>query len=397
MHFSDSDTDGEHNAHLHERFGGSSRFSGNARPTFNDNIPTSVPFRPNNDIREYVELGRKTVHGAGAWVSLPEIPSTAEILEVSTGFRSSYGSKFGDTNKSLVNVEESIRPKKVTGPYDDKEDYLRTEYELLREDAIRPLREAVQEIRADPWKDEGEYQNHAIGIYEPVYIKSLVFSPRGIATRVAFSLSRVKKHIRLVETRHNAPVANFFPRWEQSKRLITGSLVALSPMEDVFETTCILATVAARPVAALAQNPPEIDLFFSHSDQQIDPTKRWIMIECRSSFFEASKHTLAALQHMMREPFPLSEYLVNAQKEVKPPAYVQDNPYTDLSSLIAANDSTDLKNVHILEDWPSRELQTLDESQSKALKDMLTSELALVQGPPGTGKVRTSLLLPIIN
>ena len=176
-------------------------------------------------------------------------------------------------------------------------------------------------------------------------------------------------------------------RWDQSKRLITGSLVALSSMDDVFETTCILATVAARPVAALAQNPPEIDLFFSHSDQQIDPMKRWIMIECRSSFFEASKHTLAALQHMMREPFPLSDYLVKAQKETKPPAYVQRNPHTDLSSLAAVEDSADLKSVHILENWPSSNLQTLDQSQSKALENMLTNELALVQGPPGTGKV----------
>jgi helicase required for RNAi-mediated heterochromatin assembly 1 len=186
-------------------------------------------------------------------------------------------------------------------------------------------------------------------------------------------------------------------RWEQSKRLITGSLVALSPMDDAFQTTCILATVAARPIAALAQNPPEIDLFFSHSDQQVDPMKKWLMVECRSSFFEASKHTLAALQHMMREPFPLSEYLVKSQKEVKPPAYVLKTPYTDLSSLVAVEDSSGFKNVHVLEDWPSRDLQTLDESQSKALKNMLTNELALVQGPPGTGKVRVSFSFTITN
>jgi helicase required for RNAi-mediated heterochromatin assembly 1 len=211
MDFSDSDTDEEHNAHLQERFGGRSRFSDNANSASRNKIPSSVPFRSNNDIREYIELGLKTVHGAGAWVNLPAIPSPAEILDVPTSFRSSYGSRFSDPNESLVDVEveESIRPKKVTEPYDDKEDYLRTEYELLREDAIRPLRDAVQEIRADPWKDEGEYQNHTIGIYEPVYIKSLVFSPRGIATRVAFSLSRVKKHIRLVGTKHDGAITNF--------------------------------------------------------------------------------------------------------------------------------------------------------------------------------------------
>jgi helicase required for RNAi-mediated heterochromatin assembly 1 len=138
----------------------------------------------------------------------------------------------------------------------------------------------------------------------------------------------------------------------------------------------------------LAQNPPEIDLFFSHADQQIDPMKKWLMIECRSSFYEASRHTMAALQHMMREQFPLSQYLVQAQKEAQPPAYVKESPHVDLRSLASVEDSPGFKNVNILENWPLNSLGSLDESQSKALKNMLTRELALVQGPPGTGKVR---------
>ena len=89
-------------------------------------------------------------------------------------------------------------------------------------------------------------------------------------------------------------------RWEQSKRLITGTLVALSPTDDAFQTQCILATVAARPLSALAQNPSEIDLFFARpEDQEIDPMRKWIMVECRSAFFEASRHTLLALQHLI--------------------------------------------------------------------------------------------------
>lgn len=82
----------------------------------------------------------------------------------------------------------------INGAYDSIEDYLSTEYELLREDALRPLREAVAEVRKDPWRDEAQYEK-SVAICEPVYIASLVFSPRGLATRVAFSKSRVKKHI----------------------------------------------------------------------------------------------------------------------------------------------------------------------------------------------------------
>lgn len=95
----------------------------------------------------------------------------------------------------LILGDKDPRPKKIEGPYDNTEDYLRTEYELLREDALRPLREVVAEVRKDPYKEEARYEKN-VGIYEPVYITALVFSPRGLATRMAFSMSRVKKYIR---------------------------------------------------------------------------------------------------------------------------------------------------------------------------------------------------------
>ncbi|KAI8938282.1 hypothetical protein NX059_005940 [Plenodomus lindquistii] len=354
--------DGEVNAHLHERFG-----SNNLIP--HDEIPTSAPSRENNDIRNYFALANKTVVGAGAWLDKPEIPTSSEIVrEKPSGFTA---------DAELIDVDEQLRPHKVEGAYENNEDYLRTKYELYREDAIRPLRQAIDAVRADPFKDEFDYGNNSIGIYDPVYITALVFSPRGIATRVAFSLSRVKKQI----------------RWKQSKRLITGTLVALSPTDDAFQTTCILATVAARPLAALDQTPPEIDLYFARpEEQEIDPMRKWIMVECRSSFFEASRHTLLALQHMMREPFPLSKYLVNAEQQVDPPAYVRHNPYMDLSSLVSLEENANFQNVNVVEDWPAGSSHSLDRSQSKALKRMLTKELAVVQGPPGTGKTFVSVV-----
>ncbi|KAF2853992.1 hypothetical protein T440DRAFT_389338 [Plenodomus tracheiphilus IPT5] len=355
--------DGQINSHPQERFELS-----NMVP--HDDIPTSAPSRENNDIREYFDLANKSVIG-GAWLDKPEIPTSYEVLRVKPGFSDSTQAE------SLIESDEAIRPHKIEGPYESNEDYLRTKYELFREDAIRPLREAIDVVRTDPFKDEAEYGNNSIGIYDPVYITSLVFSPRGLATRVAFSLSRVKKQI----------------RWEQSKRLITGTLVALSPTDDAFQTKCILATVAARPLSSLGQNPPEIDLFFAQPEgQEIDPMRKWIMVECRSSFFEASRHTLLALQHMMREPFPLSKYLVGAEKKVDAPAYVHHNPYVDLSSLVSLEESAEFENVNILETWPSGSSHSLDKSQGKALKRMLTKELAVVQGPPGTGKTFVSVV-----
>ncbi len=174
------------NAHLPERF--SNAPVANNSPIPNDNIPFSRPSRVTTDIQDYYNLAKKPVAG-GAWLDRPEIPHPSEIFVKQTGFVCPEPDR-------LIEIDDTIRPHKVEGEYESNEDYLRTKYELLREDALRPLREAVSEVRADPFKDEAEYNNQSIGIYDPVYIKSLVFSPRGLATRVAFSLSRVKKHIR---------------------------------------------------------------------------------------------------------------------------------------------------------------------------------------------------------
>ncbi|KAF2179341.1 P-loop containing nucleoside triphosphate hydrolase protein [Zopfia rhizophila CBS 207.26] len=327
----------------------------------------SAPNRSNNDIRKYYERARAPVAG-GTWLGKPEFPSSAELLPGSVTYQ---------TFDQLVDVEE-VRPNKVKWRYESNEDYLRTQYNLLREDAVRPLRDAITELRKSPWLNEAQYTGGtSIGLYEPVYITSTVFSPRGLAVRVAFSLGRVKKQV----------------RWDQSKRLITGTLVALSPADDYFQTTCILATVAARTLVALEQNPPEIDLFFTIPEElEIDSMKKWVMVESRSSYFEASRHTLLALQHMMRETFPLSEHLVGAKEEVAAPMYVQQGPFTDLSSLVTIEESAAFQNVNILQEWPSGESQNLDKSQSKALKQILTKRLAIVQGPPGTGKTYVSIV-----
>lgn len=84
--------------------------------------------------------------------------------------------------------------------------------------------------------------------------------------------------------------------------MITGGLVVLTPKDDMFHSRAIIAVVAARPLSALEQNPPEIDLFIPRSEEQeIDPAVEWVMVEDRGGLFEAHRHTLLALQRMMRE------------------------------------------------------------------------------------------------
>jgi len=103
--------------------------------------------------------------------------------------------------------------------------------------------------------------------------------------------------------------------WEQSKRLLTGTIVALTPANDMFRSTCHVAVIAARPLAGLEQNPPEIDIFFGAPDEiEIDPQQEWLMVESRNGFYEGYRHTLQSLQMLAKEESksPFSAYGVQA-------------------------------------------------------------------------------------
>lgn len=165
--------------------------------------------------------------------------------------------------------------------------YLKAHYGLLREDATGALRDGANELKDMPNTDE-EYFDGKYGIYEKTFIIGYTPSTRGFAVRITFSTRRANRKI----------------IWEQSKRLTTGTLVVLSPKSDMFKKHAVVATVAARPLSNLELNPPEIDLFFSSpADVEIDPGVEYVMLESRSSYFEATKHTLLALQKMMLEQY----------------------------------------------------------------------------------------------
>lgn len=112
------------------------------------------------------------------------------------------------------------------------------------------------------------------------------FANMGAAARIEFSIERVGKRI----------------RWPQSSRLQQGTMVALSPVQDKFRTICITAVVAARPLAGVEQDPPQIDIFWSSAEEsQFDPTEEYVMVEAKSGYFEASRHMLVAMQKLMSE------------------------------------------------------------------------------------------------
>jgi hypothetical protein len=116
-----------------------------------ERIPSSEPTMQmhfTQAIRDYF-VKPTLPEDAPSWLSLPEIPNATEI-------RGNF------TTTDLV-----LEVNKINGPWESKEVYFQAHYELIREDAIAPLREAVEELRAYPDVTEGTSKEKA-RIYENV-------------------------------------------------------------------------------------------------------------------------------------------------------------------------------------------------------------------------------------
>lgn len=249
-------------------------------------------------MKDHVHKTYEETHGPGkAWQKLPEIPTATEILP----YRSEKTAYVNDDDEEEEEeiFEEPILPVNIIdGPWNSKEGYIETHYKLLREDGIAPLRKAVEIFKTQPgMMDSGDvciYTQESYFVpgqqyctnFAKVFIVGYTMSPQGPAPKVEFSHERSGKRI----------------RWTQSKRLQQGTIVALTPRSNMFQSICRIAVVAARPISGVQQNPPQIDLFWGDENEaQFDPTEEYIMVESRLGYFEAYRHLLVAMQKLMTE------------------------------------------------------------------------------------------------
>ena len=125
--------DEEINADLSERFSRISVSSQSAIDTVTPNVMLDTLPRPN--IREYFDQPLK-LSADSLWLTIPEIPTSKEIGHITNGVF--------DEDDIHVPVNN------ITSAWPGRQEYLRTHYELLREDSVASLRLAVAELRAYP-------------------------------------------------------------------------------------------------------------------------------------------------------------------------------------------------------------------------------------------------------
>ena len=125
-----------------------------------------------------------------------------------------------------------LRSNKTDGSYNDAEHYLDVQFRLLREDFVRPLREGIAKLLERIGSAKiGALQD--IRVYKDVRLLYPICTTDGLRYRIKFDNTRLRN-----------------VRWENSKRLIFGSLMCLS--KDKFESF-VFATIANRDPKELKQ------------------------------------------------------------------------------------------------------------------------------------------------
>ena len=300
-------------------------------------------------------------------------------------------------NEVCTPQKPQLRENIVSGGYCSWTHYFDTQFRLLKEDFVAPLRRGICEyLEGGSGRKSGN-----IRVYKRVLLKEpMLYPSHGVCYRIklAHQSNRID--------------------WAHSKRLLHGSLLCLTPEFDNFKEEIFFATVVnrnhiAQGEVAIRFKKDEKMLYFSCKDTS------FIMIES-CALFEASQHILRALQTVEVGTMPFTKYLIKANVNVGQPRYIGMSPELqyNLSSLLTEEAKNEIqksdgdvtgdvklkkviprnqtecflvKEVTDFQQWPTCDQTGLDASQLKGIHMALTQEIAVIQGPPGTGKTHIGL------
>ena len=252
------------------------------------------------------------------------------------------------------------------GNYQTADLYLDIHFKLLREDMIRPLRQGIQNFL----KDQKENVRKELFMYEHVKIVDMDCDQKqGLLYRVSFKVCNVKDPSKI--------------KWDRVQRLKFGTLLCVltygADGKPSFDRP-LWAVVAHRDEKELTEKN-QISIKFKQGFQpDFEFNESYFVVESRQVYYEAYFHTLSVIQHMTPETIPLKEIILGNSLACKYPSYIgADSAYQFVEIF------PEFPPITVLGHWP-RETPLLDASQYRALKLILTKEVALIQGPPGTGK-----------
>ena len=267
------------------------------------------------------------------------------------------------------NHRKTLQANIIKGSYRDWNHYLETQYHLMRQDFLIPLRMGIKHLLA---RDNLEKREETIYVYSNVKIEEPVFLYTGVGFHLRFDPS---KHRNI--------------DWDQSKRLIFGSLLCLS--KDNFQSSVLFASVTKRDSCLLKDGFVTVKFEEDVCKLKLRVGDTFTMVESMA-YFEAYRHILVKLQEMSLsvETLPFQRYIVSSLlHEIPPPSYhLSSKLEFDMSQVLGCSSQVVLSDPT---SWPFPSATCLNESQMRALQQALCKEISVIQGPPGTGKTYIGL------
>ena len=253
----------------------------------------------------------------------------------------------------------------VKGSYSSWEHYLNTQFNLLREDFVAPLRKGIFNYKNDR-------EPYDVKVYQRATFTEMVLSEDGILLSVEFK--RVDNNM-------------------HQTSLINGTLLCFS--HDNFETI-LFATVVNRNdrsqnnqktrVKVEADNDI-LGILGIHISNCNIKIQEYTIIEA-PAHYETYHHFLTSLKCAPCE-MPFTSHLCDVTNiKIRRPLYLnRGNSVFKMGDVLEfEKDTHHSSSFDIISEWPSYGTTKLNKYQHEALKHALTHEIALIQGPPGTGK-----------
>lgn len=310
-----------------------------------------------DQVNSYIENNKKKE------TELKQLSFTAKEIQAPNNFRDL---PIVPTKDDFMNDRTFLRHNIVKGSYKDCEQYLDTQFRLLREDFIAPLRKGIYEYIESLNAPNSKRKYSNVRIYPKVQFIAPRKSRDTFGFLVSFDCdSRLPRNI----------------NWEYNKRFMVGSLLLFS--DNQFQTF-YLATVAGRETNDL-QGGVVFVSFVPGTNTPVnlfEPGTFFVMAESEV-YYEAYRHVLSALKRLNQKNFPMKDFIVDVNTVPSPPDYVFKKLVYELSTF----------KVSLLEEdkWPTPDELKLNPSQHQAFKSALTNKFAVIQGPPGTGKTFLAL------
>ena len=279
-------------------------------------------------------------------------------------------------------ISSHVEPNIDKGDYDSWQHYLNTQFNLLREDFVAPLRTAVLEYENG---DSTISTSHTRHVYLRAKFTGMVLHEDGVLLTVEFETEVMLAPNTFI----NGTLLCFSS--DNFNTILFATVVVSQKKENQMEQFSNRGRyhVSQGIQVKVESDMDNLSILGINESGCISNNQTYTVIKS-PAHYETYYHVLKYLQNANPHKMPFTDYLIAYRHKMRCPLYLTRNVHFNMAEVLklqlSGKNSRCCFNITNKDCWPSHGINGLDESQVKALRLALTHEVALIQGPPGTGK-----------